>query len=248
MWVAIIRKHLPPGREIRSVTPLGGRKAVLDACRNDQGQGPPRIYIIDGDFDHVLQRRPPPLKHLHRLGVYSQENLYIRRDSIEGIAAVFRPDEDPTEVGERFEEYLSGVWSPVLRRLFALYACNEKLGGGNVTSSFHIERLREPGRVPPQPSPNKLREQALNVFRDLKRRHGTRAVLNCLSTTRPVAKSLPDASVISGKTYLLPVTRHWIQSEMGVSLPEAQTSLLLIGQCRGALDERLKRKIERALS
>jgi hypothetical protein len=35
---------------------------------------------------------------------------------------------------------------------------------------------------------------------------------------------------------------------MGVSLPEAQTSLLLIGQCRGALDERLKRKIERALS
>ena len=54
MWVKLLKKYLPSSIRLNSVTPLGGRKNVLDACKEDQAiDDRKKLYIIDGDLDLI---------------------------------------------------------------------------------------------------------------------------------------------------------------------------------------------------
>jgi hypothetical protein len=78
MHLFICRAVLGGRVKLTSVNPLGGRDAVLDACRRDQAVRPgKRLYVIDGDLDLIMGRSKPRLKHLYRFRAYCVENLLI---------------------------------------------------------------------------------------------------------------------------------------------------------------------------
>jgi hypothetical protein len=66
MHLLICRRVLGEGVRLSSVNPLGGRDAVVGACRLDQTVSPrKRLYVIDGDLDLLMGRAKPKLKHLY---------------------------------------------------------------------------------------------------------------------------------------------------------------------------------------
>lgn len=90
MWLLIDRSLLPDGTKLESVNMLGGRDAVTKACELDQiSNGRKKIYIIDGDFDFLLGKKP--LKYFYRIKSNNIENLLINEDSLIPMALEHQP-------------------------------------------------------------------------------------------------------------------------------------------------------------
>jgi hypothetical protein len=57
MYALLFRKILPHDVRLASVNQVGNRQSVVEACKKDQAdRGRPKLYIIDGDFDHYHNR------------------------------------------------------------------------------------------------------------------------------------------------------------------------------------------------
>lgn len=98
VWFELIKNMLPHGVKLQSINQLGGRRAVIQACRNDQKESDrKRIYIIDADFDRIRGYRETRLKHLHQLNVYCVENLLLSEEAFSGLASALSPN-DPFEI------------------------------------------------------------------------------------------------------------------------------------------------------
>lgn len=84
LYERLINKSLRGKAKVSKVIPLGGRRNVELEAKNDNGNGgKPRIYIVDGDLDVAAKykMRSPPM--LHRLKVYSIENVLLERKALE---------------------------------------------------------------------------------------------------------------------------------------------------------------------
>jgi hypothetical protein len=77
---------------VSRVIPLGPSERVIEAAKNDiSSGGRPRIYIVDGDLDLIARQRHKLYVRLHRLNVYSLENLLMETQAIESYAAYALP-------------------------------------------------------------------------------------------------------------------------------------------------------------
>jgi Protein of unknown function (DUF4435) len=143
LWLKLIRRYLPTGIKIGSVTPLGGRKEVLDACRLDQASGGrKRLYIIDADMDLLTGKPKPRLKRLYRLKRYCVENYLVSQGAVIEAVMSLSPRLTPAAAASSIDlsTWLSSNETN-LRSLFTAYAALEHLSVGVATVSYSCHRL-----------------------------------------------------------------------------------------------------------
>lgn len=205
MYVLLFRKILPPGIRLSSVNQLGGRDAVIEACRRDQSNdGRRKLYIIDGDFDYYHKRSKPRLKHLYRLHAYCIENILIHEGAAVAVAAHADTNtpEDTVATRLEFQKWISEVIQK-LRSLFVVYATAEALSVGIPTVAFSVRRLMQGGRL----CASKIGQRMLQVARAVCRSKGREAYRRQRRTIENnlAAVRVTKDRMISGKSYLLPL-------------------------------------------
>lgn len=226
IWLAILRVCLPSKVKLRNVNPLGDRSAVLAACRADQRDTRPRLYIIDGDFDYLLGKGIPRVKNLYRIPATNLESFVLMTAGLVPLIAKMRPAESTEDIHEEIRRNLHDAWFSHLVRLFVFYAENERTNSGVQTCSFHVQRLRIAGAVPWQPDLNLITQRAKIIAQSCKRSVG-------LGNTKfrdihARASKLPVEKVISGKTYLWPLYEQYFRRKVTAGLKSEQLMLLII--------------------
>ncbi len=92
VYERLINRALAGRAKVTKVIPLGPRDIVISAARDDDGVGGrPRLYIVDGDLDLIASIRQRSHKNLHRLRVYSVENLLFEQNALEAFCAFACP-------------------------------------------------------------------------------------------------------------------------------------------------------------
>ncbi|MBB3892373.1 hypothetical protein GGQ61_003106 [Phenylobacterium haematophilum] len=92
IYERVINRALRGQASVKRIIPLGPREKVLEAAMNDNTiGGRPRLYIVDGDLDLISQLRHKKSPHLHRLKVYSLENLLLEESALNAYCAFACP-------------------------------------------------------------------------------------------------------------------------------------------------------------
>lgn len=87
-----INRVLAGRAQVTRVIPLGPRGVVEAAAEADTADDSrPRLYIVDGDLDVIAYRRQKSINRLHRLNVYSVENLFSAPAAMEDYALLACP-------------------------------------------------------------------------------------------------------------------------------------------------------------
>lgn len=204
IWLRLLRRLIPDDVNLSSVNMLGGRQNVIKACRLDQAtDARKRLYIIDGDFDHVLGRRKPSLKHLHRLDAYCLENILINEDYLREIVIDFCSNTSAS-VADSLLDY-HGVleqFETPLRALFLVYAIATKLKAKvksvGLGSGLLLDSTPEKIRF----SAQKILSRAKEILKKLVKQHGYSSVKKVARELQGRAMNLPVRKVVSGKEYL----------------------------------------------
>ncbi|MCK4946327.1 MAG: DUF4435 domain-containing protein [Alphaproteobacteria bacterium] len=221
MWVKLLKKYLPSYIRLNSVTSLGGRKNVLDACKKDQAiDDRKKLYIIDGDLDLIQGKRKPNLKHLYRLRAYCVENYLFDEQSILDIATNFDGGID-RESAQRKLEYSS--WfadnDKLIKPLFISYAASEFLLKKKIkTVSFSITRLT---KVHPNNDclcPHKTGARILNVYQQTKGEIDSRKLQKCVDKFNDRIASRKVEDMVSGKDCIMPLLQARMKNLFGVNV------------------------------
>jgi hypothetical protein len=226
VWLAILRVCLPRKVKLRHVNPLGDRTSVLAACRADQEDTRPRLYIIDGDFDYLLGKGIPRVKNLYRMPATNLEAFVLMTAGLVPLMAKMLPAESVEDIQNDIKLNLQDPWFSHLVRLFAFYAENERTRSGVQTCSFHVERLRIAGATPWQPDLRIIIQRAKMIAQTCKQSIGLGNTK--LREIRSRASQLPVEKVISGKTYLWPLYQQHFRRRVAASLNAEQLMLLII--------------------
>ena len=85
---------------IDSVIGVGGKREVIRRYENsDPASEPPEFYLVDGDFDEVLNIVSPVGANFHRLPRYDIENFLIEESALSLVA-------EETSPGKSAQEYV----------------------------------------------------------------------------------------------------------------------------------------------
>ncbi|MGJ5177261.1 DUF4435 domain-containing protein [Bradyrhizobium oligotrophicum] len=244
----ICRRILGPEARLTSVTPLGSKEQVIAACRLDQIEPKrKRLYVIDGDFDLILRRPKPRLRHLYRLRAYCIENLILSETAIEAVCLQISPLSQPPKVHALLDlrAWLTTLANN-LRPLFISYAiCNEidptiQTVGATVYSMC-ISEAKEP----------KL--ETTKVFRRI------RAMLrNCRATSSStdirevrsrveevLSGDIRDLKYVSGKDYILPLLYHRLRNLFELPIRVEQLKVQLAAQYEPSQEPFYARRLRR---
>jgi hypothetical protein len=205
MWLSILRPLLPPGKKITSVNMLGGRETVEKACRLDQGKTKrPKLYIVDGDFDHALGIRKPKLRYLYRLAAYCVENILLHERAAVRIACISRPKQMEADIVRQLDwDPWYGTLCANLKPLFAVYAVAHKLVPTLQTVRFDIAQLcDQPLNGALTLSATKVRKRVLSVARKICAVSGAQGFFTVLREVKTRLARLVPRKFISGKNYL----------------------------------------------
>lgn len=247
MWNYFLRKHLPTGVRLSSVTMLGGKEVVIEAARIDTGTSRPTLYIIDGDFDGLLARPKPREKKLFRLDAYCIENLLLLDTAVIDVATSADIELTPEQAASRFS-YSSFMErnGPALRFLFAAYAvCHEvapeeKTIGYNCRSLF----LNRKDRV--DFCSKKVTARVLPLLR-LARTRDPKKFFSTFRKVKHLAREKDPALFCSGKDYLLPPVHISLCKAFGFRGTEEQLKVTLAKSSFAPKNKKLSRAISSAI-
>ena len=245
VWLALLRKCLPPGTRLRSVMPLGDRKSVEEACKIDQSSTRPRLYITDGDFDFLLRKGAKRLRHLYRIPATNLEAFVMSGNGILPFIASMRPELAIADIQTEASIKVERTWFSVLRLLFAVYAENERANAGSVTCSHHVSRLTSTGQNTWAPDITACKERIREVKCACIRKSGLGGTKFAALILR--ARTLPIEKVVSGKTYLLPIVESFVR-EMNAHPGNSDKTLLALIAHGGCPSMNLKRRLKAELS
>jgi len=216
MHLLICRRVLGEGVKLSSVNPLGGRAAVIEACRLDQAvTSRKRLYVIDGDLDLIMGRAKPRLKHLYRLRAYCVENLLLGQSAIESVCLQSAPELQPMQVRTALDlaNWLAAL-AQGLVPLFKAYAMTRAIDPTVRTVGTKVHPLCvQQG--------NHLSLNYPKVFAHIRRLFrqivlaGRRAKLrHCRPKIEArCSGSLSDLRYVSGRDYILPLLYHRLRAE-----------------------------------
>ena len=218
MHLLICRRILGEGVRLSSVTSLGGRKAVLDACRLDQGASArKRIYVIDGDLDLLLKRAKPRLRYLYRLRTYCVENLLISQSAVESVCLQAAPQLQPPQVRAKlnFVTWLTSL-AKGLVPLFVAYGIARLVEPTLKTVGNSVHSLCVQQNGCPTLDHAKVFSHIRSVFRQMTRA-GSRSNARA---ARPKIEACcrgetSDLRYVSGKDHIIPLLYHRLRSEFG---------------------------------
>jgi hypothetical protein len=207
MWLLMVRNILPSHLKISSVNLLGGRRSVVEACRLDQAtDGRRKLYIIDGDFDHLIGVPKPKLKYLYRIQAYCVENLLINKNNCVQVGMVknFKLTESQIESRLQYDLWMSES-SRLLTMIFRNYAAARKIDESVSTIGYSVRKLFGNTSSGPVIDKAKAVLRAREISATLILNHGEKKFLAERRRISIKMKSLEIINHISGKDYLLPL-------------------------------------------
>lgn len=165
IYTQIMKRLLGPTPAIHSVLAMGGKTQVIQRFQN---RGflpgtPTEFYIVDGDFDELIDRPCPLSKYFYRLNRYDIESYLIEELSICTVAQ----EEQPRKSLEQHRGELKihpwqlaivQAWS----RLVSCAALLQKAEKGTVKLGLNVERYRSKDEVVPDKS--KIESAIKGVF------------------------------------------------------------------------------------
>lgn len=246
MWVRLLTQVLPPGVRLRSINMLGGRKAVEDACAADQSEdGRRKLFITDGDFDHLTGKSKPRLKFLYRLRSYCVENILVSERAITYIAMETDPMISDTVARAKFDfKSFSDDISRNLKSLFELYAVCIKLCPSLRTVSYPVVDLctrSANGELVLDGALVAARKRALKramlglVARSEIRSH--------LLSTRARSSAISAMRSVSGKDYIFPLLENRMRIRLGFKGNSEQLKVRLAGHFERAMEPYFGRRV-----
>lgn len=219
MHLLICRRILGDGVRLSSVNPLGGRAAVVEACRLDQeNSARKRLYVIDGDLDLLMGQPKPRLAHLYRLRTYCVENLLFGQSAVEAVCLQSSPTLQPMQIRSVLD---FTNWTVSLAKglvpLFKAYAMIHAIDPTIKTVGTKVHRLclQQANRIslhrPKIFSHIRSLLRQLNIVgRRALLRHYRSRVEACCSGGSP-----SDLRFVSGRDFLFPLLYHRLTAEFG---------------------------------
>jgi len=224
MWLVLLRRVLPKRVRLTSVNQLGGRANVLKACKLAQnGIKRKQLYIIDADFDYLLNKRKPKLKHLYRIRAYCIENLLMREAALVqvGLSAMSNATEAQIASSLQFGRWY-GTVSKQLAPLFCTYAVAHQLAPQHHTVSFAVGKLLTHQRGKAELDSLKVIRRCREIARLVVKAVGYQPFLDTMNIMRARSARLSPVQTISGKDYLFPILHIWLRRQIA---------------CRGTIEE-----------
>lgn len=223
--------------KIRRVFALGGKDAVLQACKESQStkkMSMPTIYIVDGDMDFVIGKESKMLNNLFVLNAYCIENYLIDEQAAVEIAFENsgKVEKDVIQAQLGITAWLAEI-GPVLRDLFIVYGVAYHFNSFIPTVGRHLDGLLKNTPKGPEldvektaTSINELRSKLYTMYGEpsvdeTEHRMKSRWTL-CLDTY---------LSIISGKDYLIPLLRWRINSTVKGKYDNHSFKLRLAKNC-----------------
>jgi hypothetical protein len=208
MWVKLLRKYLPSHIRLTSVTPLHGRKGVIDACKADQAiDGRRKIYIIDGDLDLLQGKSKPNLKHLYRLRAYCVENYLLGEEALIEVATIFDGKVDEIAAKSKLDYTTwSNNNSPLIEKLFVAYAVSDFVLSTKIeTVGFDMSRIVKKHPHNDTLCPQKTHSRIYSVYRETRKSTNKADVRACLTSTSARLDSKNILHLASGKDCIMPL-------------------------------------------
>ena len=242
MWKSLLEKYLPDNIHLESVTPLGGRASIIEACKGDQSDdGRKKLYIIDGDLDLIQGKEMPNLRYLYRLKAYSVENYLISERAILKVitSGHGRIDKETAKNKLDFSSWLNDNLKSITP-LFVSYAAHEFLldEQKEKTVSFSVFRLR-PRSNGDSICPNKtefrikeVNEKTSNVVGDHKLKEYVKKISANINSEN-------QKDMVSVKDYILPLLHVRMKNKFGVRVEKILFSNLLATYSDGKYDPTL---------
>ena len=247
MWVKLLKRYLPEGTRLNSVSTLGGRQNVLAACRADQvDDGRRKLYIIDGDLDLISGNSKPRLKHLYRLRAYCVENYLLNQSAIVSIATTF--DEGADEQTATALLDLSSWLSKnerCLADLFICYGACLKFNLSVKTVSFSPFLLKDDNQETLHYCPQKTRTRVLGLFRKLLSIVNAVELRTWLNIAKQNFNSLGVIRAASAKDYILPFIFEIMKRGFQINISKKVFKSLLAEHADNGFDPYLRRRLYR---
>jgi hypothetical protein len=250
MWLRVLKRILPNTVRMQSVSPLGGRKNVVDACRLDQAEdGRKKLYIIDADFDYLTNRKKPRLRHLYRINAYCIENVLLQPSCIVELCVDLSTNSNILKAYSELDfPGMIGVHEELLRKLFLVYATSQEVRTGVQTVQFSTYKLMSNVSGMWQFEVDKLRRRVLHVVRESINAVGLSVFSKKRRELRARATALPFHKVVSGKDYILPIVWQRVCKRFGYRGNEEQFKIQLAKEFRPEFEPWLSRRLLRLIA
>lgn len=244
MWLKLLRKFIPAGVRLKSVTPLGGRDEVVRACKADQTiGGRKRLYIIDADFDLLNGKAKPNLKHLYRLRRYCVENYLISQEALAEVLISLNPKKPDLAVkfATEIDDWIDkNEFS--LQSLFTAYAVSEYLSLGIQTVKYSCHRLFR-DRSNFDFCPKLVSRRVLGMYRKALLERDKETVRSAYITASNNAKTKELLVYCSAKSYIIPAIYERAKISVGISVSPDIFKTLLCDHADTSIDPYFRRRL-----
>ena len=229
MWLRVIQNIVPSNVKINSVNMIGGRNSVLTACRLDQNEdGRKKLYIIDGDFDFLLARPKPRLKHLYRIRGYCLENLLLRPESVLEVGVDALPMSTKEDIANLIDyPSILGNHEAKLTTLFVAYATAHKVAPRLKTTNYPVLKLTTQVDGCAVLNRSKIDRRIMQIVREAIRVVGVRAFSSVRREVQSTSSGLTIEQIVSGKDYLFPLVWIRLRRKCGYSGSKDQLKIQL---------------------
>lgn len=245
LWVKLLRNFLPEGVSFNSVTPMGSRSNVINACRADQVvDGRKKLYIIDGDFDFLQGRRKPSLKHLYRLRAYCVENYLVDEHGLVSLATLFETSitESAALAKLGFAKWVDDN-ERLLSALFICYAVANRLISYEATVSFSVHRLLKAGCSRKNVCGKRVSSRILYLYRKMIKECGSAVVRSEFIAVHVEYKKFGFLVSVSAKDYIMPQLFEIMKSEFSMSVRKSQFKVMLAERTHRRKDRYLAQRL-----
>ena len=217
MWLHIIRSLIPQNKRISSVSLLGGRDNVVNACKLDQKiSSRPRLYIIDGDFDFLLGRKKNNLEYLYRIRAYCVENLLLKESSIVPIGLESQPTiTEPNLVSLlNLNSFIGDLYKSLIS-LFVTYSVAHEIAPQVQTVGYSVRKLLKQSSGTSILDDKKIWLRMLSVSRQVVKLSNLSRFISTRSRVLSMVNNLTPDQIISGKDYILPIVMLHFKAKCG---------------------------------
>ena len=247
VWLKLLRNHLPRRIRLTSVTVLGSKEGVIQACKADQASdGRRKLYIVDGDLDVICGRSKPRLKHLYRLRSYCVENYLLDEESF--ISAVMVLDPRVEEISARRTIDFVGWFERnrlMLSCLFVCYAVTYELMREQETVGYSVYKLLESTEDSFDLSERKVVARVAGLYRKLRSEYSIAETRDVFDRIKERASKVSIECFVSGKDYIFPPLYSIIKSNFKTSI-RADSFRVLVAECMASVaDPYLSRRLRR---
>jgi len=240
----LLNRILDGKARITRVIELGGRGEVLQACQANQVHDDRRsIYIIDADFDLLLDVPAPEIDRLYRLQAFNLENLLIDEAAIIEVAVECMPNTEKASVASalNFPSFLDRA-AKILVPLFYVYAAARVLNEDIETVGRSVESICAQRKRDLSLSKEKVNELKEEILANLRTHYGEECVYKTLADVKESAarRALPLRCMVSGKRYLLNLLFHMLKYKANYAGSIAQLMVRLARHCCTETDRGLR--------